>query len=45
MVATLIGLDAVGAASLADDLLPEGEAPQSPWRYVIIQLRVPAKLD
>jgi hypothetical protein len=38
MVATLIGLDAVGAALLADDLLLEGETLQSVWRYVIVQL-------
>jgi hypothetical protein len=38
MVATLIGLDAVGAARLADDLLAEGEALQSVWRYAIVQL-------
>ena len=38
MAATLIGLDAVGAASLADRLLDEGETLQSVWRYVIVQL-------
>jgi hypothetical protein len=38
MAATLIGLDAAGAALLADDLLGEGETLQSVWRYVIIQL-------
>jgi hypothetical protein len=38
MVTTTIGLDAVGAASLADDLLLDGETLQSVWRYVIIQL-------
>jgi hypothetical protein len=37
-VTTLIGLDAVGAAALADDLLLEGETLQSVWRYAIIQL-------
>jgi len=36
--ATVIGLDAVGAALLADDLLRNGEALQSVWRYVIVQL-------
>jgi hypothetical protein len=34
----LIGLEAADAASLADDLLTQGEALQSVWRYVIIQL-------
>jgi hypothetical protein len=34
----LIGLDAVGAALLADELLLEGETLQSVWRYVIVQL-------
>jgi hypothetical protein len=38
VVATLIGLDAVGAALLADDLLREGETLQSVWRYAIVQL-------
>jgi hypothetical protein len=38
MVTTLIGLDAVGAAMLADDLLLEGETLQSVWRYAIMQL-------
>jgi hypothetical protein len=38
MAAPLIGLDAVGAAMLADDLLSEGETLQSIWRYVIVQL-------
>ena len=33
-----IGLDAVSAALLADDLLLEGETLQSVWRYVIVQL-------
>jgi hypothetical protein len=37
-VTTSIGLDAVSAALLADDLLLEGETLQSVWRYVIIQL-------
>jgi hypothetical protein len=37
-VATLIGLDAAGAAALADDLLLEGEKLQSVWRYAIVQL-------
>jgi hypothetical protein len=37
--ATVIGLDAVGAALLADDLLRDGESLQSVWRYVIVQLR------
>jgi hypothetical protein len=34
----LIGLDAAGAALLADELLLEGETLQSVWRYVIVQL-------
>lgn len=38
MAATLIGLDAVGAALLADELLAEGETLQSVWRYAIVQL-------
>jgi hypothetical protein len=38
MVATSVGLDAVGAALLADELLLEGESLQSVWRYAIIQL-------
>jgi hypothetical protein len=38
MAAALIGLDAAGAAMLADELLAEDEALQSVWRYVIIQL-------
>jgi hypothetical protein len=38
MMANLIGLDAVGAALLADELLLEGETLQSVWRYVIVQL-------
>ena len=38
MAATLIGLDAAGAARLADDLLAEGETLQSVWRYAIVQL-------
>lgn len=37
-VTTSIGLDAVGAALLADDLLLEGETLQSVWRHVIAQL-------
>jgi hypothetical protein len=36
--ATVVGLDAVGAALLADDLLRDGETLQSVWRYVIVQL-------
>jgi hypothetical protein len=35
---TVVGLDAVGAALLADDLLRDGEALQSVWRYAIVQL-------
>jgi hypothetical protein len=35
---TVIGLDAVGAARLADDLLRDGETLQSVWRYAIVQL-------
>lgn len=38
MATSLIGLDAAGAALLADDLLVEGETLQSVWRYAIIQL-------
>jgi hypothetical protein len=34
----LIGLEAADAATLADDLLIEGETLQSVWRYVIVQL-------
>ena len=37
-MATLIGLDTVGAALLADEFLLEGETLQSVWRYVIVQL-------
>jgi hypothetical protein len=37
-VTTLIGLDAVAAAALADDLLVQGETLQSVWRYAIVQL-------
>jgi hypothetical protein len=37
-MAATIGLDAVGAALLADELLLEGEALQAVWRYVIVQL-------
>jgi hypothetical protein len=36
--ATAIGLDAVGAARLAEDLLRDGEALHSVWRYAIVQL-------
>ena len=35
---TLIGLDAATAATLADDLLVQGETLQSVWRYAIVQL-------
>lgn len=38
MAGALIGLDAAGAALLADSLLDEGETLQSVWRYVIVQL-------
>jgi hypothetical protein len=38
MAAALVGLDAAGAALLADDLLADGETLQSVWRYAIIQL-------
>jgi hypothetical protein len=38
MAAALVGLDAVRAAMLADDLLLEGESLNSVWRYVIVQL-------
>jgi hypothetical protein len=37
-MAATIGLDAVGAALLADELLLEGETLQGVWRYVIVQL-------
>jgi len=37
-MATLIGLDAVAAAALADDLLVQGETLQSVWRLAIVQL-------
>ena len=37
-MATSVGLDAVGTALLADELLLEGESLQSVWRYAIIQL-------
>jgi hypothetical protein len=37
-VTTSVGLDAVSAALLADDLLLEGETLQSVWRHVIVQL-------
>src|SRR5258708_2083802 len=36
--ATVIGLDALGAALLADDLLRDGETLQAVWRYVVVQL-------
>ena len=36
--AHVIGLDAVGAALLADDLLRDGETLQSVWRHGIVQL-------
>jgi hypothetical protein len=35
---TAIGLDAVAAARLADELLAEGESLQHVWRYSIVQL-------
>jgi len=38
MADALIGLDAAGAALLADDLLSQGETLQSVWRYAIVQL-------
>jgi hypothetical protein len=38
MAVALIGLDAAGAALLADELLAEGETLQAVWRYVIVQL-------
>jgi hypothetical protein len=38
MAATSVGLDAAGAALLADELLAEGETLQAVWRYAIIQL-------
>src|ERR1700722_7327818 len=37
-MAATIGLDAVGAALLTDDLLLAGETLQSVWRYAIVQL-------
>jgi hypothetical protein len=38
VMAASVGLDAAGAATLADELLAEGEPLQSVWRYVIVQL-------
>jgi len=38
MATALVGLDATGAARLADDLLTEGETLGYVWRYAIIQL-------
>jgi hypothetical protein len=38
MAATVVGLDAAGAAALADELLLEGASLQSVWRFAIIQL-------
>jgi hypothetical protein len=38
MGARSVGLDAAGAALLADELLADGETLQSVWRYVIVQL-------
>jgi hypothetical protein len=35
---TLIGLDAVGAARLADEMLAHGDTLHAVWRYSIIQL-------
>lgn len=35
---TMVGLDAAGAARLADELLRDGETLQSVWRYAIVQL-------
>jgi hypothetical protein len=37
-MAVSVGLDAVGAAALADELLAQGEPLHSVWRYVIVQL-------
>ena len=37
-MAASVGLDAVSAATLADELLAQGEPLQSVWRYVIVQL-------
>jgi hypothetical protein len=37
-VSALIGLDAVGAARLADELLVGGDALEAVWRYSIVQL-------
>ena len=34
----MVGLDATGAARLADDLQRDGETLQSVWRYAIVQL-------
>lgn len=34
----MIGLDAADAATLADDLLAEGETLPAVWRYAILQL-------
>jgi hypothetical protein len=35
---TVVGLDTVAAALLADELLSDGETLQSVWRYVVLQL-------
>jgi hypothetical protein len=35
---TLIGLDAVATAALADELLVQGETLHAVWRYAIVQL-------
>jgi hypothetical protein len=37
-MAASVGLGAVSAATLADELLAQGEPLQSVWRYVIVQL-------
>jgi hypothetical protein len=37
-MSTLIGLDAVAAAALADDLLVQGETLQAVWRFAVVQL-------
>jgi hypothetical protein len=35
---TLIGMDAAGAARLADEMLTQGDTLQAVWRYSIVQL-------
>ena len=44
-MAAVTGLDAVGAAALADDLLLGGDTLEATWRYAIIQLLDDYSLD